>query len=330
MENENGGCSCSELPGGAKTSLARSAEISPEAVEMIRSAPVPAKFWAAVNEVVTNVGMQFGSQLDNTLAFPRINKTPASMPLAQASFQPVETPVVPITAPSYEMSTAGASVDPFDPTSLTFDLSPVTQIAPVLHDTALSPLALVGAPQVLAQRRDDESDQTDAPFPGPLPQEEPEWVGDEEKKVIGESLTYEHEGMVCMDRMFEITRKGKLITKEQFIGHALFWRVEDYTGMLAQVAKKTCVYLTEVIHILRYQVRQKFHKKVRYCEGGPPRVLFEFPITEPYWEKLHHLEKLNYGSPQICFIQTTSEAAQTWIKNYIKEYGPDIIDLGER
>lgn len=330
MENDKVRCSCSELPRRAEISRAGPAEISPEAVEIIRKAPVPPKFWEAVTEVVPTMRRQFRYELADAPNFPGINKTWANVPLAKADCQPLKTPVAPITAPSSEKLTAGRPVSSFNLTSLTFDVSSVTQTAPGLHDLACSTLASIGAPAALARRRNDDSDETEAPFPGPLPQEEPGWIGDGDEKEIGVSLEYVHEDMVCLDRMFEITKRGNLITKEQLVGHALFWRVEDYTGLLAEIAKKTCVYLAEVIHILRYQLRQKFHKKVRYCEGRPPRVLFEFSIGEPYWEKLHHLEKLNYGSPQICFIATTTEAAKAWIKNYIKEYGPDIMDLDER
>lgn len=330
MENENGSCSCFVQADKVKISGVRPAEISPAAVEIIRSAPVPAKFWATVNETLPNMSTRFRPQLDSTVAFSGINETSACMPMAQAGFQPVEGPVLPITAPSYQTLTAGNSVDPFVPINLAVDRSAVTEMARGLRDMAFSPLDGLEAPAVLAQRGDDESDQTHVPFPGPLPQEQPEWVGETEIKRIGQSCNYEHEGKLCVDRMFEVTKNGKLMTKEQLVGYGLFWRVDEYTGLLAEVTKKTCVYLAEVIHILRYQVRQTFHKKVRYCNAGAPQVLFEIPITEPYWEKLHHLEKLNYGPPQVCFIRATSNAAQEWIKNYIEEYGPDIVDLGQK
>jgi hypothetical protein len=194
MENENGSCSCSAQADKLKISGVRSAEISPAAVEMIRSAPVPAKFWATVNEALPSMSVQFSRQLDSTLAFSRINETSAGMAMAQAGFQPVEAPVLPITVPSYRTLTAGTSVDPFDPISLAVDRSAVTEMAPGLQDIAFSPLDGIEARALLAQRGDDESDQTDAPFPGPMPKEQPEWVGDGEKIQIGQSGKYEHEG----------------------------------------------------------------------------------------------------------------------------------------
>ncbi|MDR4506970.1 MAG: hypothetical protein MRJ65_01820 [Candidatus Brocadiaceae bacterium] len=172
-------------------------------------------------------------------------------------------------------------------------------------------------------------------FPGKIPALR-EWSGTVgRKKQIGVSEIYNN----CFDVMYEITKTGKIVTKEEIVRHALFWRKEEYTGpsaevpagaVGAQIFSRNCAYLAEVIHILRYQLRQKYHQKVRFCVNKQAQTLFEVPTGEPYWNMLNYLEKLHYGEPQICFIELTSKNVEAWIQNYIKEYGPDIENLGQR
>lgn len=342
MPKEKGECQFSDNRTGAESSVRRPMEISPEAYQLLRNATIPSEFKDVVREVVPPMGVASAAEMEGTPTFPGIDMPSIERPTPQVSIPPVEMPVASVRMPWPEMSISDRDIKAFYLTDLTLDLSGVAHMTPgLLQMTDCS----IGQFMLCSDGEDNENEGAprDEPvptgpgeFPGPIP-ENPEWARAGKPIYIGATEVYDEEyGKTCRDELYEFTKYGPEVTKDLLVKPALFYRLEEYIGpsvgpLSGQVQGKICVYLADVIHRLRYRLYQKFIRIEQVCSPGGRRVLSEYPAGEPLWQRLHYLEFIGDEKLQICFSGLTSQGdAKGWIKNYIKEYGPDILDLGAR
>lgn len=130
MPKEKGECPCSGSQTGAR-SLGGPMEISPEALELLRTETVSLEFRNALRELVPNISMPSPAELDVTPTSSRVDMTSIEMPV----------PPVPVSWP--EMARSDRGIQAFYLTDLTLDLSRVAHMTPGLRDLAyltLSPI----------------------------------------------------------------------------------------------------------------------------------------------------------------------------------------------